>query len=110
MKLEEIRKLIDAATPGPWTICPRDVYFFPNDSEQPQLDHEHIMAYKGDFLGADVVGPVEPGRSAFLVHDAYFIAASRTLMPKLVALLEEARSFYEKEGQLFESLEKMEAE
>lgn len=94
MKLEEIRALCESATPGPWTIRPRDIKFYSSDDcTVPDLvTFDAVMASKGDFLGAKVVGPEEPGRATFTTVDAYFIAVSRSLMPRLLKVAEAAKA------------------
>lgn len=74
MKLEDIKKLIDAATPGPWVAyqeLQRSWYIEDKCATATILD------------------------SAMSGSDAAFIAASRTLMPKLLAVAEEAASLCE---------------
>ena len=67
MKLDEIEKLIAAATPGPWT--------------EEYENSGYIMAHqKGG--GHDICKMTTGSTKA----DADFIAASRTLMPKLLKL------------------------
>ena len=64
LKLKEIRKLIEAATPGPWSVIPLANATYHLDD-----------------------GAVQPRTCA----DANFIAASRALMPKLLAVADLAR-------------------
>jgi hypothetical protein len=111
MKLEDLKKLCSEATPGPWTIEPRDLKFYPVTgwkdrdengfrqsilSDTPDLSFDKVMSSKGDWLGAHlhpfdfIQGPEEPGRGDFTVIDAYFIAAARTYLPKLIAVAEAA--------------------
>lgn len=70
MKLEAIRALIEAATPGPWAyrVIAADFYTVNQDDSHPG----HVLA--------DAVTP----------SDAALIAASRTLLPKLLAVAEAA--------------------
>lgn len=81
MKLEEIRKLIDATTPGPWK------YDWGNwEVEGPRPDRYPICAMAPDDRAPPFHGqglnPVDSGA------DGEFIAASRYLMPKLLKVLE----------------------
>jgi hypothetical protein len=84
MKLEEIRALIEAATPGPW---------------------------KHDWGNHDVEG-ARPERAEIVVRgengnynaDLEFIAASRILIPKLLAVAEAAKEATETERWLDEEI------
>lgn len=71
MKLEEIEKLCNEATPGPWMA------FIPNDERLVQK--------------AIVSGPKQYINNSFSSEDAEFIAASRTLMPKLLDVAKAAK-------------------
>jgi hypothetical protein len=87
MKLDEIEKLIANASPEPWTIDPRSLQFFPNGSDSPPcFDIEWV----DDGLGAEIDGLAEPHRGSFTIPDAKFIAASRKLLPKLLAVAKAA--------------------
>lgn len=64
MKLEDIRKLCDAAKPEPW-----------------DYDGRFTVSVPGDWAATQSFFRIAPA-------DAAFIAASRTLMPKLLAVAE----------------------
>lgn len=66
LKLEDLKRLCDEATPGPW----------PNNGKPWQVDH---------LTGFADLGPVH-------VNDCAFIAAARTYMPKLLAVAEAAKA------------------
>lgn len=76
MKLEEIRKLIDAATPGPWTNRMQDGLC------NKYIDDDAIVISKEE---RDNMNPA----------NVAFIALSRTLMPKLLAVAKVAKAFFE---------------
>lgn len=65
MKLEEIKRLTEAATPGPWTILGDDAMGWINELR---------MGYEGELPSNDI----------------RFIAMARTMMPKLIAAIEAA--------------------
>lgn len=70
MKLSEIRKLCDEATPGPW-----------------RYDHGNwaVERYdRSDYHRSEIGKP----------EDGEFIAAARTLMPKLLAIAEAAHAYF----------------
>lgn len=78
MKLEEIRKLIDAATPGPW------------------VRHTRLCGgYSYQVLNATGGILLETTSYGGMSEDAALIAASRTLLPKLLAVAEAAQSVCE---------------
>lgn len=79
MKLEEIQKLIAEATPGPWP-CWSD----PDIASQVTVD-----------------GLLRP---VVIADDARFIAASRTLLPKLLRVAEAAKAFMA-EGKSYDETE-----
>jgi hypothetical protein len=70
MKLEDIKKLCDEATPGPWRIC------------IDEDDHKAVI---------DPEGWIIPHRDA----DAELTAAARQVLPLLVDALLELREAYE---------------
>lgn len=81
MKLEEIKKLIEAATPGPWH----------SDYARPDgyvTDQKVVRASKPVNATTDVLAVCNPCAP----NDA-FIAASRTLMPKLLKVAEAFNRF-----------------
>lgn len=82
--LDEIDRLVVAATEGPWEAYSRDV--------SGRLDSEAVSG-----LGWEIEGPPEPRlRGQFARgEDAILMARSRTLVPALVAALREAREAHE---------------
>lgn len=77
MTLDEIRKLIEAATPGPWTA---------EESTEP-LGIEDAILTGPTTVHEGCVGE----RTAFhVMADARFIAAARTLLPALLEVAEAA--------------------
>ena len=84
MKLEEIRKLIERATPGPWTSRTNEV-FYPC--------HKSPSGYDRSLLEVDVC-------SGMVDDTATFIAASRTLMPQLLKIAEIAKRTIQNGGQM----------
>lgn len=79
----EAQKLVDAATPGPWTV--------PTAFHGPErYDNDHVMIESPD-------GPVvhhvyyDGHHLIALPRDSAFIAASRTLVPALLAALAESQ-------------------
>lgn len=82
MKLEDIEKLCSEATPGPW-LCDSCGDVFSKDQTRWCEKHQCEMA-------------VEIGTTRFYSEenaDAKFIAASRTLMPKLLAVVKESKEY-----------------
>lgn len=75
MKLEEIKKLIDAATPGPWLAH--------YETGLNPMVITLIEASGGQNFGERICGSDK-------FTNMEFIAASRTLMPKLLAVAEAA--------------------
>jgi len=93
MKMEELRRVCEAATPGPWTIDPRHTKYWPSETRdqtvgrKPRVTTDMVLEDRAgdhDALGAEVVGPPEPMRGTFTTWDAWFIA---TFNPLLVAKL-----------------------
>lgn len=80
MRLDEIRKLIEAATPGPWAYR-----IFEVDPITCIIRRDN--AYPGESV-ADNTN----------LADAEFIAAARTLLPALLAVAEKAEALLEDEG------------
>lgn len=74
LKLEEIRGLCVAATPGPWTLL--------GDEAPTCWIRELCYGYEGDL-------PTD---------DARFIAMARTVLPKLLAVAEAAKGLKPKVG------------
>ncbi len=77
MKLSDIRKLCEAALPGPW-----------------KWDYYQLVSTTVDPLGTTGDGVVMnmPGTNRPEPGDADFIAAARDLLPRLLAVAEAARS------------------
>lgn len=94
-RLAEIQARCDAATKGPWSIDPRNLYFWDKTQNYDKLlplSNENCLhedGQNGDFLGADIKGPIEPGRSTFVVRDAWFIASARADIPDLLQYIKE---------------------
>lgn len=80
MKLEEIRKLIEAATPGPWR------YDHGNQEVETRIGRWNVCDIDMYRQGRDPEASHPGDRS----DDGEFIAASRTLMPRLLAVAEAA--------------------
>lgn len=91
MKLEELKKLCDEATPGPWKVMPRSVLYYPNGGTEPDFS---VLGDPDNSLGTHLVGPVEPGRGDFTVQDALFISAACTFMPVLLEIAEAVEQAY----------------
>lgn len=98
-RLQEIRERLEAATLGPWKMVPRNLFFYKkangNDyvEDPSKFTNEHALseeAQNGDFLGANISGPPEPGRATFLVRDAWFIANARDDIEYLLSLVEKS--------------------
>lgn len=85
MKLEDIRKLCDAATPGPWVWH----HAYPDGDRRDYSTLQSGVARVLDDGSAcgEYNKEIDPHGD-----DAAFIAASRTLLPKLVAVAEAARA------------------
>lgn len=75
MKLDQIRALIEAATPGPWEHDGEDYIF--------QVHNDAWQAKVAEMRGYGERLPIDA--------NARFIAASRDLMPKLVDEVEQLR-------------------
>lgn len=75
MKLEDIEKMCERATPAPWTTC--------------KPDSDDLITGKDDFsvAGCCCCGGFDR------VEDAAFVAASRELVPKLLAVAKAAERF-----------------
>ena len=106
MTREEIaaaRALADAATPGPWKSNCRSVNNPNGDPSWPEDDF--LQFHVGTDGGGDIdieglvegPKPVDWGRGEVYGRDAAFIAASRTIVPKLCDIAE-------KHGAMVESL------
>lgn len=86
MDLEKLKKLCEAATPGPWKP---DVWIETdgNGWRATGPHHEDEASDEGSEPGC----PDEQAAQ----HDAAFIAAARTALPELIAEVERLRSVYE---------------
>lgn len=86
MKIAEIRKLLEASTPGPWVYKEREC------NTSSRMGYE-VMApnvaedVDGTIICDEDYYPSAPERK----EDAAFIAAMRTLAPKLLAVAEAAK-------------------
>lgn len=78
MKLEDLKRLCDEATPGPWADISnnRDIDAMVIWSTGPEDELKHYATYQ-ECTNAD----------------AAFIAAARTYLPKLIAAAEAAKKF-----------------
>lgn len=88
-RLKEIRERLEHTSLGDWRMDPRDVYFYERsgDGEIKALTNEFVFAYTGQFLGADLTGLPSPGRSAYLVRDAWFLANAKDDIAYLLGIL-----------------------
>ena len=94
MKLEDLKKLCDAATPGPWTVL--------DDTHGAGWINEPRMGYEGEL-------PID---------DVRLIVAARNALPKLIAVAEAARALLpchditesEAEGRLVDALDALEGD
>lgn len=82
MKLEEMRRVCEAATPGPWRFKRED---------EPGEVREAVV------FGVDTVseGCVSDRISLYREEDARFIAMARAVIPKLLAVAEAAKADFE---------------
>lgn len=81
MKLDAIRRLIDEATPGPWTAVHSYVRF---PCYRSPMGYDEMQVDNCDGLCSPT---------------ARFIAAARTLMPKAIAAVDEAKHAMEVIGE-----------
>jgi hypothetical protein len=82
MKLEEIRKLIEATTPGPWRFDNGN-----DDVEGGGWNRWTVCDIsRGERLGVNHADGEPNLNPTDFRDDGEFIAASRTLMPKLLAV------------------------
>lgn len=81
MKLEEIEKLCDQATPGPWT----------EQTSRKYMDFGCYESIPGVIGWSTHVGYCRDKEVKQVDADSKFIAASRELMPKLLAVAKAAR-------------------
>ena len=75
MNLDDMQKLCDEATPGPWSY---------EDAQQGFFRYPDIRDPVGDKLG-----------EMFRTRNAAFVTACRILMPKLLAVAEAAKNIHE---------------
>lgn len=84
MKLEEIRKLCDRTVPGPWEFQREN----PNEGQKL-----HDLTWGGNpYSKALKIYPRVGGYYWEMAPCAEFICASRTLVPKLLAVAEAAKA------------------
>lgn len=88
LDLDELQRLCDAATRGPWKMCPKRVYFLAADGS-PVCDIDDFDNYGPIELrghGAEVSGNRPEGS---MDANADFICAARDALPKLIAKVKE---------------------
>lgn len=88
MKLEDMKRLCDEATPGPWSAS----------EEGYEVDYEYVYYVSPSHFSTKQIAAVNSDKAE---HDSRFIAAARTLMPKLIKVVEEAleaRDAYVRDG------------
>lgn len=92
MKLDGIRKLIEASTPGPWyaSIDDHHVYDY-----NPREDIEKDKAWTVGPLADEANWNTDCNMDGYgmPLADAKLAAASRTLLPKLLYVVETAKRF-----------------
>lgn len=95
--IKKLRELANKASTGPWTVRCRNVKYYDGDTH---VDLNTVIerfdpddGNDADFLGAEIVGPAEAGRSTFVVIDAAYIAA---LNPTTVLSLLDTIERYER--------------
>lgn len=87
MKLDEIERLCLEATPGPWKIWGMDVLCDPignSDLNDGKLIAKTFDPYRGE-----------------RTYNTHFIAASRTLMPKLLEVAKQAKQLIQRHEHCF---------
>ena len=92
--LSAVEQRIEKATPGEWTLDPRNLCFYEKDGTLKKLDNELCLSedsQNGDHLGACIDGPIEPSRGTFVVRDAWLIANAKSDLAKLVRLVRKLR-------------------
>lgn len=81
MKLEDIKRVCEEATPGPWATT--------LSTDKDDWDYWRVRAAPGDNICKLSLSFLEPRTDE---RDATFIAIARTVLPQLVAVAEAARS------------------
>lgn len=94
MKLADLKKLCDEATPGPWVTVDDG---FHAGVGRKQHNEERKARGNKYWAHADVCGG-DSHEGYFTGPDADFIAAAREALPKLIAVAEAARSVLSEEG------------
>lgn len=97
--LSEIRERLEKATPGPWTLKPRNSCFFDDGGPLKPLSNELCLdedSWNSDFLGASIIGPTDPGRGDFTVRDGWLIANAPQDLAKLIRIVEVLREGLER--------------
>lgn len=110
MKLEELKRLCEAATPGPWRL--RDFGSYRGE-HGGQIQNYQIYDADSELLleGGVYYDNISPKR----IEDAAFIAAARTYLPRLIAVAEAAK-IAQKDGgpfavlRIYEALDALEAD
>ncbi len=92
-RIREIYDRLERTSPGKWSFDPRDCYFFDYDKDKntstlKPLSNDFVFAYDGNWLGARINGPPEPGRSDFMVRDAWFLSNAKADIKYLLDLIE----------------------
>jgi hypothetical protein len=89
--LDELERLCNQATPGPWEMCPKRVYFVAADGSPvcdiTDFDNYGPIELRGH--GAEVSGNRPAGS---MDANADFICAARHALPKLIERVRELRS------------------
>ncbi len=92
---QRARELCEAATPGPWEYNGyRGIFAFdlPDGFEYVDDPEERWVQIGGVDDAAPFAGPGDIARHPMTVANAEFIAAARTLVPRLLDALEEAEA------------------
>lgn len=86
MKLEEIRALIEASTPGPWHATISDNFSYEGEREEIITDNTKTWTVGPKADDANWRNDCNHPGYGMLMADAQLAAASRTLLPKLLAV------------------------
>jgi hypothetical protein len=82
INLDEIEARAKAATPGPWTVCPMDMYIFGGDGHMIASNCPMEDTWQVRGAGAEGSGQRPEGSQD---ANAAFIAAAREDIPRLIA-------------------------
>lgn len=80
--LDEIEARALAATPGPWSVCPMDMYIFGGDGHMVASNCPTEDAWQVRGFGAEKAGQRPEGSQD---ANAAFIASAREDIPQLIA-------------------------